>query len=147
MASEAQAMKPVKSKRARRRREIAALIDPKTSRRFERGLENALIDLEEAVDERYESALKIYHLQDERTRDVIKGMATKMQHMAGRPNFTYKGVSLQADPDRLTKIQERNLFWIAVRLLVACAEYDIQIANFKLPDDNCAKCGKQTRRK
>jgi hypothetical protein len=71
-------------------------------------------------------------------------MVEKMHLMAGEPVVKFKGMSIPAEATRLQKLQSENLNWCAVRLFVACAVWDIQIANFKLPDDKCAKCGRKT---
>lgn len=35
--------------------------------------------------------------------------------------------------------------WVAVRLLVAAAEWDIRISGFSLPKKQCARCGKKVK--
>lgn len=136
-------MKPVKKmlRRDKRREEISDLLDPKTAKRFARDMDNALIDTEEQVDERYAYAREIYLMQDEVTRNAIGMMIEKMLALAGEPILKFKGTAIQAPREKLLEIQMRNLTWCAVRLFVACAIWDIQIANFKLPDNKCAKCG------
>jgi hypothetical protein len=49
------------------------------------------------------------------------------------------------DMARLRAVQERNFLWIAVRLFVACGEWEMQIANFKIPAGKCARCLKPTK--
>lgn len=136
-------MRPVKKmlRREKRREEISELLDPKAAKRMARAMDNALIDVEELTDQRYEYARSIYKLQDEATRKAIDLMVEKMHKLAGPMVVKFQGVVIQADEARLQKLQERNLSWCAIRLFVACAVWDIQIANFKLPEDACAKCG------
>lgn len=139
--------KPVKAARKRRTEEIRELLDPKAARRWERDWQNELIDLEERVEENYKYAQEIYRLQDQATRDAIQEATEMMAYMAGPPTFKFRGRPITEDMPRLRVVQERNFLWIAVRLLVACAEWDIQIANFKLPSGNCARCLKATKGK
>lgn len=139
-------MRPRKkaARREERRGEIAELLDPKVAKRTARAMDNALIDMEELSAERYAYAREIYLMQDEATKSAITRMVEKMHLMAGEPVVKFQGVTIQAEPHRLQQIQSQNLNWCAVRLFVACAVWDIQIANFKLPDDTCAKCGAKT---
>jgi len=116
-------------------------MDPRTQRKYERDSENALIDLEERISERYEYAQNILKLQSDSDRRIVTRLVEQMKRMAGEPRFLFQGQSLQTDEDRLRVLQERNFTWLAVRLLAACATWDIQIGNFKLPTDKCAKCG------
>lgn len=53
---------------------------------------------------------------------VVSQMVTTMQRMA--PN-----------------VDEEIHVWLAVRLLVSAAMWDIRIAGLKLPKSQCAKCG------
>lgn len=124
--------------RARRTEEIKNLLDPKKGK----AAENALLDYEEVIAERYAYAEKILEAQDSETLDAVDALVEKMTQMAGTPVFKHGGVSV-GTPELLRRIQQKNFHWIAVRLLVACAEWDIQIANFQLPSHLCARCGKE----
>ena len=104
-----------------------------------------MIDLEERVEENFNYAWELFKLQDEPTKQAIRKAIEMMEHMAGEPTFRFRGRPIVEDMARLRVVQERNFLWIAIRLLVACAEYEIQIANFKLPADHCARCGKPTK--
>ncbi len=137
--------KPVKKQKARRIEEIRDLFDPKAQRRWERDWQNELIDLEERVEENYKYAWEVFKLQDDATKQAIREAVKMMAHMAGEPTFRFRGRPVVEDMARLRVIQERNFLWIAVRLLVSCATWDIQIANFKLPTSKCAKCLKPTK--
>jgi len=137
--------KPVKKQKARRIEEIKDLFDPKTQRRWERDWQNELIDLEERVEENYKYAWEVFKLQDDTTKQALREAVKMMAHMAGEPTFRFRGRPVVEDMARLRVIQERNFLWIAVRLMVACAEWDIQIANFKLPAGKCARCFKPTK--
>jgi hypothetical protein len=139
--------KPVKASKVRRIAEIKELFDPKAAHRWERDWQNALIDLEEKVGEHFKYAREIYLLQDDGTRKAIDLMVETMTRMAGEPVFHFQGKSVVVDGDRLRKVQEQNLYWIATRILVACAEFDIQIASFRLPVGKCARCLKPKKRR
>lgn len=108
-------------------------------------IEMALAEHEAAVEERYSYAMEIKKSQDDATEVAINRMVVRMKAMAGEPRFYYNGISIPADPERLSSIQIKSLTWIAVRLMVACAEWDIRIANFKAPKRSCAKCGKKVK--
>lgn len=132
--------KPMKKQKVKRIEEIKELFDPKAQRRWERDWQNELIDLEEKVEENYNYAREVYSLQDETTKTAISEAIEMMAHMAGEPTFRFRGRPIVEDMARLRAVQERNFLWIAIRLLVSCAEYEIQIANFKLPAGKCARC-------
>jgi hypothetical protein len=136
-------MKVVKKATVKKSRieQIRKLVDPKESTRITRKAENALIDFEEVVATRYAFASEIMENQDSKTIDAIERLVEKMGEMAGPPVFMYEGLSF-GEKERLEKIQLRNLYWVAVRLMAACATWDIKIANFTLPTDRCAKCRK-----
>lgn len=116
-------------------------MDPKAQRRYERDAENALIDLEEQVAERWEYAQGILKIQSDATWRAVSRMVEQMHRMTGPPVFRFRGQNFPVEQRRLEQIQHKNLTWIAVRLFVACATWDIQIASFKLPANQCAKCG------
>ena len=139
--------RPVKASKRRQERvkEIEQLFDPKAARKWERDWQNELIDLEDKVEVNYNYAREIYMLQGASTKEAINRMVTMMSHMAGEPVFKFRGQTITTDLPRLRVIQERNFLWSAIRLLVACAEYDVQVADFKLSPSNCARCGKSTR--
>lgn len=106
----------------------------------------AALDEHEAwVDERYAFAMSVKENQDDATVVAINRMVSRMQQMAGAPYFKFKGISVQADEQRLRSIQVKMFTWMAVRILAACAEWDIRIANFKSPKKCCSKCGKKVK--
>lgn len=139
--------KPGKSgvvkKKAKRKAEIEKVFSPKAQKRFEGEAENALIDAEEAAQARYDWAKGIKELQDDKTQVAINRMVAQMARMAGPPVFTYKGVTLNVEEDRIKRIHYFTQLWIAVRLLAACAEWDIQIENYTPPKKRCAKCARK----
>ena len=107
--------------------------------------EIALAEHEAFIEKRYEFALAVKQAQDDATQVAINRMVVRMKAMAGEPIFYYKGVSVKADPERLSSIQIKTLTWIAIRLLAACAEWDIRISNFTSVKKRCAKCGKKVK--
>jgi hypothetical protein len=140
-------MKPVKKAKVRQARveEIKDLFDPKAQRKWERDWQNELIDLEERVEENYTYAREVYMFQDEPTKQALREAVKMMAHMAGEPTFRFRGRPVVEDMARLRAVQERNFLWIAVRLFVACGEWEMQIANFKIPAGKCARCLKPTK--
>jgi len=139
--------KPVKKTKVRQARieEIKDLFDPKAQRKWERDWQNELIDLEERVEENYKYAWEVFQLQDDTTKQALREAVKMMAHMAGEPTFRFRGRPVVEDMARLRAVQERNFLWIAVRLMVACGEWDIQIANFKIPAGKCARCLKPVK--
>ena len=140
-------MKPVKKAKVRQARveEIKDLFDPKAQRKWERDWQNELIDLEERVEENYKYAWEVFKLQDEPTKQALREAVKMMAHMAGEPTFRFRGRPVVEDMARLRAVQERNFLWIEVRLFVACGEWEMQIANFKIPAGKCARCLKPTK--
>jgi hypothetical protein len=138
-------MIPRKKARVKREQEITELVDPRTQRKFEREMENALADYEEAIKKRHSYAQEIFKIQDETTKRAIRMLMNKMTDMAGPPTFRYKGQDVKADESLLAQLQQESFLWIAVRLLVACADWEIRIANFKLPTNKCMHCGERGR--
>lgn len=137
--------RPVKASKKRRISEIEELFDPKAARKWERDWQNELIDLEDKTGMRYEYAREIYLLQDEPTRKAIDTMVETMTRMGGKPVFTFQKKIVSADEARLAVVHGRSLNWFAIRIFIACAEFDIQLANFKLPAGKCARCLKPTK--
>jgi hypothetical protein len=137
--------RPVKASKKRRVAEIEELFDPKAARKWERDWQNELIDLEDTAKERYAYAREIYLLQDESTKKAIDTMVETMTRMAGKPVFKFRGKVITTDESRLLTVQAYSLNWFAIRILIACAEFDIQIANFRLPAGKCARCLKPTK--
>ena len=138
--------RPVKASKKRRISEIEELFDPKAARKWERDWQNELIDLEDTSKERAAYAREIYLLQDPNTRKAIDQMVDTMTRMAGDPVFRFRGKAITTDLPRLRVVQNNSLNWFAIRILIACAEFDIQIANFKLPVGKCARCLKPVKR-
>jgi hypothetical protein len=110
----------------------------------EKFIKRSLKDLDAEVDERYEFAMKFMKSQDDDTREAISRMVDTMSQMAGRPTAH---ILLPGEKERTPinvdqMIFERNLFYLAVRLVIACARMDIRIAKFKMPK-LCADCGRK----
>lgn len=137
---------PVKKKSARKK-EIADLLDPNAQRKLTRAAEAHLKELEANADERYEWALALKKQQSDDMTVVINRLVAQMAKMAGRPNFIFQGINWNVPESRLLGIQVKNHTWIAMRLLVASAEWGIRIGNFKSSKDSCIRCGKSVKPK
>ena len=139
--------KPVKKAAVKSKRvsEIEELLSPAAARKWERDWQNELIDLEEIMKGRFDYAREIYLLQDSTTRQAIDLMVETMTRMAGTPVFKFRGKAVTTDESRLRVVQGQSLNWFAIRIFIACAEFDIQVANFKLPPGKCAVCLKSTK--
>lgn len=88
--------------------------------------------------------LRLYYEQDEDTRRMIDRMLSAMRRMAGEPYITIRDGKTARTVAVEQELQDRNFIYIAMRILVRLAEMDIQIANFRLPKEICAECGRDT---
>ena len=77
------------------------------------------------IQKRYDYANAIYEIQDEPTKAIIRHLEGKAQEM-GRQ---------QTEAGRMMSR------YVVIRLLIACAKWDIRIGKFKLPKKRCADCG------
>lgn len=135
--------KPLAKKK--RHDQIAEVFSAKAAAKREREIKRAIADFDDKIDHRYEHAKKIYDAQDGETQQAIDKMVVTMAKMAGRPNFTYQGYSMNADEGWMQRAQEKNFIWIAIRLLTRCAQWDIRIAKFKAPKTRCSICGRKVK--
>ena len=131
----------------KRRAEIATLMSPEAQRKAEREVKKQLDAMDDRADERYEYAMKILEGNPQSAHEAVERMTATMKHMAGEPRFVVNGQAVNIDPEILARIQHKMHVWIAVRLLVACAKWDIRIANFTLSKVLCADCGEKVKRK
>ena len=110
----------------------------------EKFIKRELKDLDAEVDERYAFARKFVESQDDETREAINRMVETMGQMAGQPtaHILLPGEKFRTpiNVDQMTF--DRNLYYLAVRLVIACARMDIRIAKFKMPK-LCADCGRK----
>ena len=137
-----------KSKPSRKKRqdEIRDLMSEKAQRKAERAIRHALDDMDARADEYVEYADAILAINSPEITELVEGMVEKMRAMQGQPRFTHDGITVNVEPELIERINEKIHRWFAVRMLVACAEWDIQIGNFKLPDNLCYRCAKKVRR-
>jgi hypothetical protein len=137
-------MVQAKAKKKARVKEITELIDPKAQRKADREIQKYVMALDEKADERYAWVESILAVNDESIAEIIGWMVDELQAMEGPPKIVYNGRpynAIKGETELLESIQRRNFAWVAMRCLVACAEWDIRIGNFKLPTKNCARCG------
>lgn len=105
--------------------------------------------LEELAQERHDFVVSIMAIQDESTVAALDSMVESLHKMQGPPRLVLDGqvVSVNEDEFRqLQSIQQWNFEWIALRCLIACAEWGIRIANFKAPKKACLRCGKKVKK-
>lgn len=129
---------------------MQALLDPKAQRKAERELQNYVIEMDERSEQRAEYVNKVLAANDESIREIVSWIVEEFRKMEGEPKIVFRGQTYNAikgETELLERIQERNFSWIAIRLLVACAEWDIRIGNFNLPNNACARCGTTVRRR
>jgi len=108
-----------------------------SSAQHERYLKKVLAEYDEETDARYAWAMKFLKKQDEGTREAVDRLVTQMKAMAGRPSATVQTPDGRVTVNIEEMIQERNFIYIAVRLLIAAANLDIQVAKWKFPN----RCG------
>lgn len=129
---------------------METLLDSKAQRKAERELANYILDLDERSQVRADYAERILQANDESIREIVSWIVEEFRKMEGEPKIVFRGQTYNAikgETELLERIQERNFSWIAIRLLVACAEWDIRIGNFNLPNNACARCGTTVRRR
>ena len=133
-------------KKAKRRKEIAELMPPQAQKAAERKVKKTLDEMDEAADERYVYAKQILEVNPPAISELVEKMAQTMRRMQPeRLPFVVDGQAVNVDQEILERINKKLHVWIAVRLLVASALWDIRIANFKLPKKSCARCGKKVK--
>ena len=133
-------------KRAKRRTEIAEIMSPQAQKKAEREIRHALGDLDDRADEYAAYAKMILDANPPEIRQIVEAMTEKMRHMQGQAHFSHNGIRVNIEPEVVQKINDKIHTWVAVRLLVACAECDIQVGKFQLPKNLCYRCGKKVRR-
>ena len=142
--------KPIARAKARKKRvdEIDELMKPKSSKKLERELSNLVDEMDEKSKAREQWIQTILYFNDESVTDIVGHSVECFNRMGPRETLIYyKGDSYRprndAELELLNVIVNRNRRWMAVRILIASAEQDIQIGNFKLPKGKCARCGKR----
>ena len=137
----------------KRQNEIAELFDATAQRKAERAVQKHVMEMDERSEEREQYVKVILAANDESVHEIVNLMVNALIQMEGDPRIFYNGQTYNAikgEADLLERTQVRNFRWVAVRCLVALAEWDIRIGNFKLPESECARCGvkvRQTRKK
>jgi len=136
-------------KKAKRTAEIAELMSPRSAKKQERKLKNFLMELDERSEEREEYTQSILAVNDNSILKAVGLIVESLQRMSptnGQPDFTFEGKTYHlvgGEAELVENIRNRNYRYIAIRLLVACAEWGIRPGNFNLPQDSCCRCGKE----
>jgi hypothetical protein len=131
----------------KRQDEIGELMSPAAQKKAERAIRRALADMDELADERAAYANAILDANPPEIRQLVESMTEKMRYMQDRPRFVHDGIPVNIEPQVVQNLNDKIHLWVAVRLLVACAEWDIQVGNFKLPNNLCFRCAKKVRQK
>ena len=132
-------------KKKKRQAEIGELISPQAQKKAEREVRRQLDEIDELAEERYAYACKILQANGPEIQTVVDRMVTTLQRMQGRPRFIVDGIPVNIEPEIIDRINKKLHTWVAVRLLVAGALWDIRIAGLKLPKKACARCGKKVK--
>lgn len=131
--------KPIPKKKAKPEVKAKKKENPKVKK--------ALAELVAKVDGRYAWASKMYEIQSADTQRAVDLMVKNLKTMANPPRFVLDGQAYPVDEAILRDIQRKSHTWIAMRLLVACAEWGINIGNFKAPKSKCIRCGTSVKPK
>lgn len=127
--------------KAKRRKEIQKAFSPKEQKAFERKIKHALDEADERADERYAYATTILQANSDDVREAVEKMVAIMRRMQPENlRFKVDGVYVNVEQEILERINRKLHVWVAVRLLVSAAMWDIRIAGFKLPKKKCARC-------
>jgi len=131
--------------RAKRRDEIQEIMSPQAQKALERKLKKEIGKQDDFADECEEYVQMILAANSDEVAEAVDHLTDTMKRMQGTPRFVIDGIRVNVEPEILANINHKIHRWVAVRLLVAAAEWDIRIANFKLPKDKCARCGKRAK--
>jgi hypothetical protein len=131
-------------KKKSRSAQIEQVFSPQAQKKAERQISHYVMELDEKADEREAYTRTILKANDDSIERVVGLMVKELQTMEGAPVITFQGRrynSIGGETEQLKRIQQKNFRYIAVRVLVACAKFDIRVGTFKLPKDFCADCG------
>jgi hypothetical protein len=110
----------------------------------EKRIRQALDEQAESAEKKFKYAKKILDVNKPELNEIAEGIVETLGRQA--PNrLKIDGISVLGHEDELRAINRKLHWWIAVRLLVAAAEWDIRISGFKLPKSKCARCGKKVK--
>lgn len=135
-------------KRAGRLAEIATLMDSKEQKKQERAISRFLMDLDERADERERYVQQILRANDDTIEDIVRSIVQQMEVMQGPVRLIHNGQRVNAikgEQEMLERIRRKNFRYLAVRMLVSLAKWEVRIGNFKLPAKVCADCGKPVK--
>ncbi len=124
-----------KAKKKVKKKEIQHVVSQK---RIQQAMGDAAVD----ADKKFAYAKRILDANGQELTDTVE----RMVEILGKnndPKLRVDGVSVEYDQSELRAFNRKLHYWVAVRLLVAAAEWDIRISGFKLPKRRCARCGKK----
>ena len=98
------------------------------------------------MEERYRYARALLLAQDEPTREVIDRMIRSMENMAGKGFVKIRAGKNEQSLPISDEVQGKMFLWSAMKILVALARMDLQVANFTPTPDACIECGKPVKR-
>jgi hypothetical protein len=132
--------------KGKRRKEIQKSFSAKEQKAFERKINHAISDADERAEERYAYATTILQNNAPEVNEAVEKMVVTMRRMQPETlRFKVDGVYVNVNQEILERINRKLHVWVAVRLLVAAAMWDIRIAGFKLPKKKCARCLKKVK--
>lgn len=110
----------------------------------EKTVRAAMEAAQKEADHRFKYAKRII----EHNGEAFAEMVEKMVEILGKgvqERLVIDGAAVPVDSDELHEINRKTRTWVAVRLLVAAAEWDIRIGSIKLPKSRCFRCGKKVK--
>jgi hypothetical protein len=107
-----------------------------------------LAELDALASEREKWVDQLRESSGDNIDEILGIMVENLQRMQGPPRLIIDGQIVAVGEQEfklLQSIQLRNFQWIAMRCLVACAEWGIKIGSFGAPKHNCIRCGKKVK--
>lgn len=108
----------------------------------EKQVRQILDDQRARAEKKFKYAKRILGVNTPALNETVEQMVESLGRQS-QPRLVIDGVYVECDTAELREINQLLHYWVAVRLLVAAAEWDIRISGFKLPKSKCARCGKK----
>jgi rRNA maturation endonuclease Nob1 len=100
---------------------------------------------DEKAEKKFLYAKRILDANGPELNDTVGHMVEILGKHNDNPKLKIGGVYVECNQNELRAINRKIHFWVAVRLLVAAAEWDTKISGFKFPKKRCARCGKKVK--
>lgn len=112
-----------------------------SSAKLKRMADETMESFKKEATARYEKANKLYEQQDEATRDALDRMTALLCRIARKNMWIgVKGYENRAVLQIPEETIYHNMFYMACEIIKDLAQFDIQVAGFKFPENLCAVC-------